>query len=106
MLGILVLIGSLIGAFFFPMAFIINTSFVGSYLFFRCIGTISGGFTNEFAIARERNEGRYNQIAWQNYIYIGLTLLIGGITSVIQYRINNLKYYNKNDSEKKGFYQI
>lgn len=106
MLGALVLIGSLVGTFFFPMAFIVNTSFVGSYLFFRCIGTFAGGFTNEFVIAREREESRYDQIAWQNYVYIGLTLLMGGIATVIQYKINNLKYYDKSDNEKKGFSQI
>ena len=106
MLGALVLIGSLAGAFFFPMTFIINTSFVGSYLFFRCIGSFAGGFTNEFVIARERQESRYDQIAWQNYVYIGLTLLMGGIATAIQYRINNLKYYEKNDAEQKGFSHI
>ena len=99
-------IGGIIGGAFFPMSFIISTSFAGSYLFFRCIAVFAGGFTNEFLVVKERDEGRYDHIAWQNYLYLAFILVLGVVATFVQYRMNKLKYYDKSDSEKKGFNRI
>lgn len=96
-------IGAIVGAMWFPMAFILSTSYVGAYLFFRCIGAFADGFTNEFVINKERDEGRYDNIAYQNYLYISFTIILGTFSVFVQYKINNLKYYKKDDAEKKGF---
>ena len=71
------------------MSFIINSSFVGSYLFYRGVGTFAGEFTNEFAIAREKQEGMYKEIAWHNYVYVTFILTMGIFGSIIQFYNNS-----------------
>lgn len=106
MLIIEVTAGAILGALYFPISFIVNTSLVGSYIFYRCIAIYAGGFVNEFAVVKEREEGRYTHIDWRNYIYVLFIFITATLATIIQYRINELKYYDKSEGERGRFQRV
>ena len=100
-------VGVLFGFLWFPINFVISTSLVGSYLFFRCISAFSDGFTNEFAINKERDQGRYDDIAWQNYLYIIFTFIVGTAMAFLQLRMSRIEDYKKGDEQQnQGFEKL
>lgn len=107
MYAIIALVFAIIVVAWFPRGYILATSFLGAYLIIRCLAVFAGGFTNEFVVIKERHEGRYDELAWQNYLYINLAMILGVIAFMVQHRLNNLDKYEKSDApQSRGFDRV